>query len=659
MVRLVLILLATALAATGLAWLADQPGTLVVNWQGYEIETSVFRAFVMLLLLIGIAIVVWSVLRQIWLAPASVGLFFNRRRQRRGLDALSTGMIAIGAGDRSAATQSALTARRALPDEPLTHLLRAQAAQLSGDRVTSRRIFEAMLGAPETEVLGLRGLFLEAEREGETEAAKQFAERAMAANPKLAWSVDALFDKQAKSADWPGALKTLNVARKHNHIDKATADRRRAVALTAMAMAAEDSDGNRALALAQEAHALAPDLVPAAAIAGRLWSARGNPQKVAKVIQKTWRVAQHPDLATAYAYSRLGDSPRDRLARIEQLAAIAPNSAESGIAVAAAAIEARDFDRARKALQPLLDGRLTQRVATLMARIEGEQHGDRGRVREWLARAVNAPRDPQWTADGRVSDTWAPLSPVTKTLDAFEWRVAAESVQERDTTAIAAKLEELVELGSRSITSLPGAPRQAFDESVEPPSPTDRRGKPTVTDFDRDGAAIVAPKPVPAAAPAVVANSARVEPGIAAPTTVEPPTPRAPDMPIDRTPPRPAYASSLVKKKPDPTPSLKSAATKPTPAEVDAIAAGLQQRDPTVGGAGREAVATAAAALAAAPKPKPATPSASANSGNQRVAVSANGSKPGEPKIFVAPRAPDDPGTEPSKTANDRLARRI
>ena len=61
-----------------------------------------------------------------------------------------------------------------------------------------------------------------------------------------------------------------------------------------------------------------------------------------------------------------------------------------------------------------------------MARIEGEQHGHTGRVREWLARAVNAPRDPAWTADGVVSDRWAPVSPVTGALDAFRWRVPVE-----------------------------------------------------------------------------------------------------------------------------------------------------------------------------------------------------------------------------------------
>src|SRR6185312_6775174 len=105
----------------------------------------------------------------------------------------------------------AAQARKALPHEPLTHLLRAQAAQIGGDRATARRIFEAMLAAPETEQLGLRGLFLEAEREGEHEAARQFAERALQRNAKLGWPVEALFDLQCRAQDWQGALGTLDI----------------------------------------------------------------------------------------------------------------------------------------------------------------------------------------------------------------------------------------------------------------------------------------------------------------------------------------------------------------------------------------------------------------------------------------------------------------
>ena len=61
-----------------------------------------------------------------------------------------------------------------------------------------------------------------------------------------------------------------------------------------------------------------------------------------------------------------------------------------------------------------------------MAEIEEAEHGRGGRVREWLARAVRAPRDPAWTADGLVSDDWLPVSPVTGRIDAFEWKMPVE-----------------------------------------------------------------------------------------------------------------------------------------------------------------------------------------------------------------------------------------
>lgn len=447
MVRLVLFLLGVIALASGLAWLADRPGSLLITWQGYEIETSVFRAVVIFAALVGLALLVWTILNQVWSSPAAVSHFLTRRRQRRGLDALSSGMIAIGAGDRSMATRYALQARKSLPNEPLTHLLRAQAAQLSGDKATARRIFEAMLASPDTEQLGLRGLFLEAGREGEREAQRQFAERALALNPKLSWPVEALFELQCKAGDWAGALSTLALAKRHHHIERPDADRRRAVLLAAQAQELEEADPDKALTLALEAHGLAPSLIPAAAIAGRLLAARGNTPRAAKVIQKTWAKAPHPELATAYAYARIGDSPRDRLDRVKQLFALNPHSIESSIAVALAAIEAHDYAEARRILQPFTETGLTRRVAALLARTEAEESGDKGRAREWLARAATAPRDAAWMADGVVSDRWAPISPVTGALDAFEWRVPVEDVEGGDERILGTDLTEFIASG--------------------------------------------------------------------------------------------------------------------------------------------------------------------------------------------------------------------
>lgn len=425
MTRLVLFLIAILLLATGLSWLADRPGQLLITWEGYEIETSVFRAVVILAFSLIAVIALWSLIRQIWTSPAAIGRFLQRRRQRHGLDALSSGIIAIGAGDEAGATRYALQARKALPNEPLTHLLRAQAAQLSGDRATSRRIFDAMLASPDTELLGLRGLYLEATREGENEAARQYAERANRLQPKLAWPLHALFESQCRHADWAAAAETLAQLKRYGHLDKKVADRRRAVVLTARAAAIEEDDADTALALATQAHELAPDLIPAAAIAARILASRDQTSRAAKIVQKTWAKSPHPDLASAYSYARIGDSPRDRLQRVRKLAQLRPNDLESAVALARAAIEAFEWQEARTALEPYLGDRLTRRVARLMARIETEQHGDVGRARAWMARAALAGPDPVWTADGVVLDSWSPVSPVSGELDRVTWRVPA------------------------------------------------------------------------------------------------------------------------------------------------------------------------------------------------------------------------------------------
>jgi len=54
----------------------------------------------------------------------------------------------------------------------------------------------------------------------------------------------------------------------------------------AQAQAAEDTAAEKALALALEAHRLAPDLVPAAAIAGRVLASKGNTPRAARVLHE-------------------------------------------------------------------------------------------------------------------------------------------------------------------------------------------------------------------------------------------------------------------------------------------------------------------------------------------------------------------------------------
>ena len=199
--------------------------------------------------------------------------------------------------------------------------------------------------------------------------------------------------------------------------------------LTAKALAKEDGEPDVARQAAQEAHDLAPDLVPAAVVAGRLFARQGDIRRATRVLEAAWKANPHPEIADAYAHVRAGDSASDRLKRAETLFRMRPLADEGRHAVARAAIDARDFARAREILTPILMQRPTQKALILMAELEEAETGDRGRAREWLARAVRAPRDPAWTADGVVLEEWAPVSPVSGKLDAVEWKLPVAEIE--------------------------------------------------------------------------------------------------------------------------------------------------------------------------------------------------------------------------------------
>ena len=412
MIRILLFVVGIIAAALAFGWLADRPGAITVEWLGYEIKTSAFVGALALAALVTVLMLAWALLRYLFTRPAAMAAYMQERRRRQGFDALTRGLLAIGVGDRSQAQRYASVARRNLPNEPLTALLKAQAAQLKGDRASARRTFQAMLDRPETELLGLRGLFLEAKRGNDNDAARALAEQAVRTDPRAGWSVNALFDMQARAGDWEGALATLAVARKHGNVEAEVALRRRAVLLTAEARDLESSQPDKALALANEALRLAPSLIPAAEIAGRLLASKGETRQASRLVARTWKLAPHPDLATVYAFAKPGESPRERLKRVEYLASLTPGDIEGQIAIAVAAIEARDWQTAEAALSPYLHDRPPARVCALMARVEAGE-GNKGREREWLARAVRGPRDRAWIADGYISDRWLPVSPVT------------------------------------------------------------------------------------------------------------------------------------------------------------------------------------------------------------------------------------------------------
>jgi len=506
MVRVITFLLAVAVLAAGFVWVADRPGDVAITWMGYRIETSVMVAALALIAVVIVLMLLWSIVRGIWRSPEQVSLFFRHRSAVKGYLAITRGLIAVGTGDLRTARKATTDAARLSPGDPLALLLAAQSAQLAGDRVGAERAFREMARRADTKQLGLRGLYIEAQRRDDRQAARLAAEEAVKASSAPAWAGQALLDYHCAAGDWAGAISALEHMK--GTLEKSEYRRKRAVLLTARALTLENADRDASRAAVLEAVKLAPDLVPAAALAGRRLAEAGEQRRARKILEKAWMISPHPDIAEAYANLRLSDSARDRLARLRKLADMVPGRLEGALAVARAALDAREFAGARAALAPYISAP-TRHVATLMAEIEEIEHGDEGRVREWMSRAMRASGDRAWTADGVVSERWMPVSPDGR-LDGFTWKVPLAEIS---------VTRPVIE-----ITSPPAkTPTPLLPQASTPPPDTKLPGK------SAKPAKAAKAKPVEPVIPLVHApDDPGPDPVVESESAPEPPPPRSP-----------------------------------------------------------------------------------------------------------------------------------
>ncbi|MBW7851833.1 MAG: heme biosynthesis protein HemY [Rhodospirillales bacterium] len=424
MLRLLIYLVTLAILIAAAVWLADRPGAVAVDWLGWRIETSV----PVLLIGLFLVVVLFSAVIRFWrLVVGLPGRLAERRREKRrrqGYLALTDGLAAVAAGDAGRARKNARRADGLLNDPPLTLLLSAQAAQLSGDADAAKNHFARLVERPETEFLGLRGLLTQALRAGDQAAALDYARRAHAVNPDAGWLTATLFDLQARAGLWGEAAQTLRDAAKRHVFPPEDAARKRAiVAYERAGQAQAAGDRREALRQARQAHEADPAFPAAAVRLAELLMAEGKERKAATALADTWRVAPHPDVMAAH----LGLSPADdalrRLQRAEKLAAANPDHPESHLAVGEQALRAKLWGQARAHLTAAAEARPTARVYRLLAEVEEAEGGDAAAVRDWLAKAAAAAPDPIWLCRqcGGVAPRWSSLCPTCHALDGIAW----------------------------------------------------------------------------------------------------------------------------------------------------------------------------------------------------------------------------------------------
>lgn len=472
MIRLILWIVASLVVTALIAWLISLPGTLTLEFLGMRMQPRLGVAAFLLVAGIFAVILLWGIVKRIVAAPYYITRRNRERRKDLGFMALADGFIALQAGDAGRARLLAREARSNLPRNPAAQLLEARADLALGDMHSAREHYRALISNRKTALAALSGLYEQARQQGRPEAALTFAQKALDISAAAPWAREAVFDDLTRTSRWDDAFRMVSEEPAVTREEKMRRRRRLAVIETARAQLAEGSEPMAALEHALAGLKLQGDFVPAALIAGRVYANRGESRRAMSLLRRVWRATSHPDVATLYASSVTGGSATDRLKRIRELIDSPPPNKPSALVLARACIDAFEWSAARNALANYSVANPSQAVCLLMAEIEEGQTGDMGKAREWLNRAVRAPRDPVWTADGITAEEWEPLSPVTGRLDAFEWRVPTSAVAARVTSngALARPNGAALPATTETPPSAPAAPEQVAGALAPPES---------------------------------------------------------------------------------------------------------------------------------------------------------------------------------------------
>lgn len=351
-----------------------------------------------------LSLLLWSILNWLLKLPARLKSGADQRKRSQLLGYIEDALTYGSAENIEKSRKKSGQIRAVLQDKPLSHIISASASEAAGDHEEAIVHYSSLLNKKATRELGQRGLTRIFQTTGNLQGLIDQAGEAYRQGRSSQWAFSPLFEAQVTSYYWTEAAHTLQQAVKRGHVDKAIANRRRAVLLTAHAdrlFAAGETA--QAQAFASEAAALMPSFIPASLCAAKLLTDARKPKKAAKLLEKAWADMPHPSLVFALRaiytdHDGLQTHSDTYNKALKSLIKTNPDHRESHILSAEEHLRRNEPGEALAALSTLIDAEgdaISARLCALIASIETAQ-GHEAKAYQWLERSVTAPLEPEW-----------------------------------------------------------------------------------------------------------------------------------------------------------------------------------------------------------------------------------------------------------------------
>lgn len=405
-------------------WVANRPGVIDIHWQGYDIRADVSLALLAALFFVVLLLAAYRALIALFSLPKTWRRYRGQIAQRKGYRSLTLGLTAAAAGDAKLAAYHAHRARALLPDDRgLPVLLTAQAARLEGENAAANAAYETLLENRDTAFLGLRGL-LQSALDGNAPAdAAALTERALKLYPKHPFVLRMVYDMALKRRRWDDAAKLLGRIEKLKALDTQKIKNERIALL--LRAAEEDAGNGGALPLLRRAWNADNGFVPAAERLARYYLEHGKRQGAASVLEKTWKLAPHPDLLPLWKEAAPASKPTDSAARLrwfDRLIFLQPANMDAKMAAAGAAMDEHMWGVARQYLEDAASIGASAKLFHMRAKVaQAQNRPDEAAL--MIRRAGEAPPEKVWVCreSGHIYDRWSPVAEPHGSFNTIVW----------------------------------------------------------------------------------------------------------------------------------------------------------------------------------------------------------------------------------------------
>jgi HemY protein len=387
-------------------WIGTIPGTLTAHSGNYTLQTSVPAAVLILAIIVAILTLLLHLGGRVRRAPGGIGSWRSGKRRSQGELAVQRGIVALAAGDPSAAQTAASQSRKLLGDTPLVLLITAESARLAGKPEQAKAAFQALTGHKDMAFLGHRGLLRHHLEGGDHDVAATHALAAEDAYPGSTWL----------------QTQRLDIALKKHDVKAALALTRSPAEIAALATAAANEAAYPADALryAKQAIKAAPGLAPAIAAYALALRKKGRDRAAKKSLVKGWSAAPHPLIAEAYLAKFA--SPIERVQAAAELAKAATGHPESELLLSQTSLAAQLTGEAKRHANAAIQAGLSdKRPYTVLASLDPSPDN--------VTAAAIAPA-PKWVCSNCSADTpdWTAICPACGKAGTLSWRASTKAL---------------------------------------------------------------------------------------------------------------------------------------------------------------------------------------------------------------------------------------